>query len=88
MPPPPKPKPKTQTCIFFTPEERNARHPKYADGAELQGVFGATLKGQPKQWVSFSGTVEYRLAKPGKNRHLRLKIAWQALPDWGRKAEA
>ena len=85
---PPEPKPKPQTCPFFTPEERNTMHPEYPDGAEVQGVFGATLKGQPKRWVWFRGTVKYRLATPGKHGALQLKIAWQALPEWGEKAEA
>ena len=53
-------------------------HTEYPDGAEVQDVFGATLKGQPKRWVRFRGTVEYRLAISG-NGALQLEIACQAL---------
>ena len=62
-------------------------HPKWPDGAEVQGVFGATLRGQPKQFVWFRGKIQGRLATPGKHGNLQLKIKWQALRDWGEKAE-
>ena len=62
-------------------------HPKYPDGAEVQGMFGGTLTGQPKRWVWFRGTVKYRLATPGNHGGLQLKISWQALPERGEKAE-
>ena len=50
-PPDPQPKPKPQACQFFMPAERAAMHPEWPDGAEVKGVFGATLRGQPKQFV-------------------------------------
>ena len=86
-PPEPQPKPKPQACPFFTVAERNAMHPEWQDGAEVQGVFGATLKGQPKQFVWFRGKMKGRLATPGQHGNLQLKITWQALPEWGKKAE-
>ena len=46
---PPELKPKGQICPFFPPEKRKAMHPKYPDGAEVQGVYVRSLKGQPKQ---------------------------------------
>ena len=61
---------------------------EYPDGAELQGVFRARLKGQAKWWVWFRGTVKYRLTTSGNQGELLLKIAWQALPETGEKAEA
>ena len=86
-PPEPQPKPKPQACPFFTMAERNAMHPEWPDGAEVQGVFGATLKGQPKQFVWFRGKMKGRLAMSGQHGNLQLKIAWQALPEWSEKAE-
>ena len=67
--------------------ERTAMHPEWPDGAEVQGVFGATLKGQPNQFVWFWGKIQGRLATPGQHGNLQLKIKWQALPEWGEKAE-
>ena len=86
-PPEPQPKPKLQACPFFTVAERNAMHPEWPDGAEVQGVFGATLKGQPKQFVWYRGKIRGRLATPGQHGNLQLRIKWQALPEWGEKAE-
>ena len=64
------------------------RHaPEWADGAEVKGVFGATLRGQPKQFVWFRGKIQDRLATPGQHGSLQLKIKWQALPKWAEKAE-
>ena len=48
-PPNPQPKPKAPACRFFTPAERAAMHPEWPDGAEVQGVYGATLRGQQKK---------------------------------------
>ena len=89
MPPPPEPQPKAkfQTCPFFTVAEHNAMHPQWPDGAKVQGVFGATLKGRPKQFVWFRGKINGRLATPVQHAKLQLKIAWQPLPEWGEKAE-
>ena len=89
VPPPPEsqPKPKPQACPFFTLAERNAIHPEWSDGAEVQGVFGATLKGQPKRFVWFRGKIKGGLATPGHHGNLQLKIALQALLEWGEKAE-
>ena len=89
VPPLPEPqaKPRPQGCRFFTVVERNTMHPEWPDSAEVQGVFGATLKGGPKQFVWFRGRIKCRLATPGKHRNLRLKIALQALPEWGEKAK-
>ena len=67
--------------------ERNAMHPEWPDGAEVKGVFGATLKGQPKQFVWFRGRIKCRPASPGQHGNLQLKISWQALLEWGEKAE-
>ena len=61
---------------------------EYPEGAEVHWVFGATLKGQPKRWVWFRGTVKYRLVTPGKHGDLQLKISWHSLPKWGKNAEA
>ena len=85
--PDPQPKPKPKACPFFTPAERAAMHPKWPDGAEVQGVFGAMLRGQLKQFVWFWGKIQGRLATPGQHGNLQLKIKWQALPEWGTKAE-
>ena len=62
-------------------------HLEWPDGAEVQGVFGATLKGQPKQFVWFRGKIQGRLATPSQHGNLQLKIKWQALPEWGEKVE-
>ena len=62
-------------------------HPKWLDGAEVQGVFEAKLKGQPEQLVCFQGKIKGRLATPGQHGNVQLKMAWQALPEWGEKAE-
>ena len=62
-------------------------HPERADSAEVQGMCGATLRGQPKQLVWFRGKIQGRLATPGQHGILQLKIKWQALPEWGEKAE-
>ena len=86
-PPDPQPKPKAPACPFFTPAERAAMQPEWPDGAEVQGVFGATLRGQPKQFVWFRGKIQGRLATPGQHGNLQLKIKWQALPQWGEKFE-
>ena len=86
-PPEPQPKPKPGACPIFTVAERNAMHPEWPDSAEVQGVFGATLKGRPKQFVWFRGKIRGRLATPGQHAKLQLKIAWQALPELGEKAE-
>ena len=86
-PPDPQPKPKAQACPFFTPAERAAMHLEWPDSAEVQGVFGATLRGQPKQFVLFRGKIQGRLATPGQHGNLQLKIKWQALPEPGEKAE-
>ena len=87
MPPLPDPqlKPKAQTCPFFTVAERAAMHPERRDGAEVQGVFGATLKGQPKQFVWFRGKIQGRLATPGQHGNLQLKSKWQELPEGAKK---
>ena len=89
MPPPPdpQPKPKAQACPFFTVAERTTVHPERPDGAEVQGVFGATLKGLPKLFVWFRGKIQGRLATLGQHGNLQLKINWQALLEWGEKAE-
>ena len=86
-PPEPQPRPKPQVCPFFTVAERNAMHPEWPDGAEVQGVFAATRKGQTKQFVWFRHKIKGRLATPGQHRNLQLKIKWQVLPEWGKKAE-
>ena len=62
-------------------------HLECPGGGEVQGVFGALLGGQPKQFVCFRGKIQGRLATPGQHRNLQLKIKWQALPEWGEKAE-
>ena len=85
--PEPQPKPKLQACPFFTVADRNAMHSKRPDSAEVQVVFGAPLKVQPKQFESIRGKKKSRLATPGQHGNLQLKIAWQALPEWGEKAE-
>ena len=86
-PPDPQPKPKARAYPLFTVVERTAMHPEWPDGTEVQGVSGATLKGQPKQLVWFRGKIQGRLATPGQHGNLQLKIKWQALPKWGEKAE-
>ena len=88
-PPPPDPqlKPKAPACPLFTRAERAAMHPEWPDGAEVQGVYGTTLKGQPKHFVWFRGKIQGGLATPGQNGNLQLKIKWQALPEWGEKVE-
>ena len=62
-------------------------HPKWPDGAEVQGVFGATLKGRAKKFVWFRSKIKSRLARPGQHGNLQLNIAWQALLEWGQKVE-
>ena len=62
-------------------------HAEWPDGAEVQRVLGATLRGQPKQLVWFRDKIQGRPATPGQHSNLQLKIKWQALPDWGEKAE-
>ena len=62
-------------------------HPERPDGAEVQGMFGATLRGQLKQFVWFRGKIQGRLATPGPPGNLQVKIKWHALPEWGKKAE-
>ena len=62
-------------------------HPEWPDGAEVQGVYGTTLRGQPKQLVWFRGKIHGRLATPGQHGNLQLKIKWHALPEWGEKVE-
>ena len=86
-PPDPQPKPKAPACPFLTPAERAAMHPECPDGAEVQGVYGATLRGRPKQFVWFRGKIQGRLATPGQHGNLQLKIRWQALPEWGKKVD-
>ena len=88
-PPPPdqQPKPKTPACPPFTPAERAAMHSEWLDGTEVQGVYGATLRGQPKQFVWFRGMIQGRMATPGQHGNLQWKIKWQALPEWGKKVE-
>ena len=54
---------------------------------KYKGCSGATLKGQPKQFVRFQGKLQGRLATSGQHGHLQHKIKWQALPEWGEKAE-
>ena len=83
----PQPKPKAPACPFIKQAERAAMHPEWPDGAEVQGVFGATLRGQPKQFVWFRGKIQGRLATPGQHGNLQLKIKWQELPEWGEKME-
>ena len=61
-------------------------HPEYPDGAEVQGVYVCSLKGQPKNQVLFHGTRKHRMATPGKYGDLQLKIVWRPLPRWGEKA--
>ena len=61
-PPDPQPKPKAAAYPFFTPAERAAMHLEWPDGAEVQGVYRATLTGQPKQFVWFGGKIQGRLA--------------------------
>ena len=82
--PDPQTKPKAQTCPFFTAAERAAMHPEWPDGAEVQWVFGATLGGQPKQFVWFRGKVQGRPATPGQNGNLQDRIA--GTPGVGRKS--
>ena len=63
--PPPadaQPKPKARACGLFTPAERAAMNSEWPDGAEVQGVYGATLRGQLKQFVWFQGKIQGRLA--------------------------
>ena len=67
VPPPPDPQPKAQACPFFTVAEGAAMHPKWPDSAEVKGVFGASLKGQAKQFVWFSGKIQGRLATAGQH---------------------
>ena len=87
-PVPPLPEPQVKSkCQFFTVTERDAVHPEWPDGAEVQGVSGATLKGRPKQFVWFRGKIKGRLATPGQHGNLQLRIALQALPEWGEKTE-
>ena len=87
-PPPPDPQPKQrpQACPFFTPAEHAAMHPEWPDGADIQGGLGATLRGQPKQFVWFRGKIQGRLATPGQHGNLQLKIKRHALPEWGEKS--
>ena len=73
-PPEPQPKPKPQACPFFKVAERNAMHPEWPDGAEVQGVFGVTLKGHQKQSMWFRGKIQSRLATPGQHGKVQLKI--------------
>ena len=80
-PPDPEPKPKAPVCPVFTPAECAIMQPEWPDGAEVQGVYGATLRGQPKQFVGFWGKIQ------GRHGNLQLKIKWQALPEWGEKVE-
>ena len=54
---------------------------------KYRGCLGPQLKEQPKQFVSFGSKKKRRLATPGQHGNLQLKIAWQALPEWGKKAE-
>ena len=61
-------------------------HPEYPDGAEVQGIYVCSLKGQLKRWVWFQGTVKHRRGTPGKHANLELKIVWRRLPGWGEKA--
>ena len=35
----------------------------------------------------FRGKIKGRQATPGQHGNLQLKITWQALPEWGEKAE-
>ena len=63
-PPDPQPKPNAQTCPFFKVAESAAMHPEWPDGAEVQGVFGGILRGQPKQFVWFRGKKQGRQATP------------------------
>ena len=84
-PPEPQPEPKAQKCPFFTVAERTAVHPEWPDGAEVQGVFGAALKGQPKQFVWFRGKIQGSLATPGQHGNLRLRIKLQAPRSGARK---
>ena len=86
-PPDPQPKPKAPAGPFFTPAERAAMHPEWPDSAEVQGVFGATLRGQLKQFLWFWGKIQGRLATLGQHGNLHVKIKWQALPEWGEKVE-
>ena len=86
-PPDPQPKLKAPARQFLTPAERAAMHPEWPDGAEVHGVYGATLRGQPKQFVWFRGRIQGRLATPGQHGNLQLKIKWQALRKWGEKVE-
>ena len=69
------------------PAKRATMHPEWPDGAEVQGVIGATLRGQLKQFVWFRGKIQGRLATGGRHGNLQLKIKWHALPEWGEKAE-
>ena len=62
-------------------------HPEWPDGAEVQGVFGARLRGQPNQLVWFQGKIQGRLATPGQHGNVQLKIKWQDLLEWGKKTE-
>ena len=62
-------------------------HRRLPDGTEVQGVFGAALRGEPKQFVWFRAKIQGRLATPGQLGNLQLKIKLQALPEWGKKAE-
>ena len=87
QPPDTQPKPKGPACPFFTPAERAAMHPERPDSAEVQGVFGATLRGQLKQFEWFWGKILGRLATPGQRGNLQLKIKCHALPERGEKAE-
>ena len=86
-PPEPQPRPKPQECPFFTVAERNAMHLELPDGAEVQGVLMATLKGQPKQFVWFRGKIKGRLSTPVQHGNLQPKIAWQALSELREKAD-
>ena len=50
-------------------------------------MYGATLRGQPKQFVWFWSKIQGRLGTPGQHGNLQLKIKWQAIPEWGEKVE-
>ena len=60
---------------------------EWPDGAEVQGVYEATLRGQLKRFVWFRGKIQGRLATPRQRGNLQLKIKWQALPEGGKKVE-
>ena len=85
-PPRPEPKPKPQTCPYFTPDERKAMHPEYPDGAEVQGVYVCSLKGQPEKWVWFQGTMSHRMATPGKHANPQLEKSVGSFTGMGRES--